>query len=139
MKKLLIESIIIKSDDKYKELVKLALYDPLKNIKDQILLLGKIVGFTSVKDIIFLLYNIDDIHLIDEDLEKFKLINRILCPLNYDIKVIENIKKKVKTPYTLNTDSFGSQKITQILKTKEEWILHFLVSNYKKSLIFLLL
>ena len=93
MKKLLIESIIIKSDDKYKELVKLALYDPLKNIKDQILLLGKIVGFTSVKDIIFLLYNVDDIHLIDEDLEKFKLINRILCPLNYDIKNIENIKK----------------------------------------------
>ena len=48
--------------------------------------------------------------------------------LNDDIK---SIKKIVKTPYTLNTDS--SQKITQILKTKEEWILHFLVSNYKKN------
>ena len=50
-----------------------------------------------------------------------------------DADNIENIKKKVKTPYTLNTDSFGSQKIRQILKTKEEWILHFLVSNYKKN------
>jgi hypothetical protein len=50
-----------------------------------------------------------------------------------DAANIEDIKKKVKTPYTLNTDSYGSQKITQILKTKEEWILHFLVSNYKKN------
>jgi len=90
IKKLLIESIIISNDnDKYNELINLASYDPLKNIKEQILLLGKIVGFTSVKDIIYLLHNIKSIHLIDEDLEKFKLINRILCPLNYDIKNIE--------------------------------------------------
>ena len=90
VKKLLIESINIKNDDKYRELVNLALYDPLKNIKEQILLLGKIVGFTSVKDIIYLLYNTNKIHLLDEDLEKFKLINRILCPLNYEIKKLEN-------------------------------------------------
>ena len=96
IKKLLIESIVInndkKNDDTYKELINLASYDPLKNIKDQILLLGKIVGFTSVKDIIYLLYNVNDIHLIDEDLEKFKLINRILCPLNYEIKNISDKK-----------------------------------------------
>jgi hypothetical protein len=94
IKKLLIESFTINNvdDDKYKELINLAKYDPLKNIKEQILLLGKIVGFTSVKDIIYLLYNVNSIHLIDEDLEKFKLINRILCPLNYEIKNIDEIK-----------------------------------------------
>jgi len=92
MKKLLIESILIKNENnnKYNELINYAKYDPLKNIKDQILLLGKIVGFTSVKDIIYLLYNVNEIHLINEELEKFKLINRILCPLNYEIKNIEN-------------------------------------------------
>jgi len=94
MKKLLIESIIVNNENnnKYNELIKLAKYNPLKNIKDQILLLGKIVGFTSVKDIIYLLYNVNEIHLIDEELEKFKLINRILCPLNYDIKDISDLK-----------------------------------------------
>lgn len=94
MKKLLIESIIINNENnkKYNELINYAKYDPLKNIKDQILLLGKIVGFTSVKDIIYLIYNVNSIHLIDEELEKFKLINRILCPLNYEIKNISDLK-----------------------------------------------
>jgi hypothetical protein len=46
-----------------------------------------------------------------------------------DAANIEDIKQKVKTPYILNTDSYGLQKITQILKTKEEWILHFLVKK----------
>jgi endopeptidase La len=92
IKKLINESIIFNELNNVDDLINLATYDPLKNIKEQILLLSKIVGFTSVKDIIYLLYNVNSIHLEDEDLEKFKLINRILCPLNYEISTITSTK-----------------------------------------------
>jgi endopeptidase La len=92
VKKLINESIFLNDLGDLNELIILAKYNPLKNIKEQILLLGKIVGFTSVKDIIFLLYNVKKIHLENEDIEKFKLINKILCPLNYEF--IKNINNK---------------------------------------------
>ena len=59
VKKLINESTFLNDLGDLNELIILAKYNPLKNIKEQILLLGKIVGFTSVKDIIFLL-NIED-------------------------------------------------------------------------------
>jgi endopeptidase La len=95
VKKLINESIMLNDLGDLNELVTLAKYNPLKNIKEQILLLGKIVGFTSVKDIIFLLYNVKNIHLENENIEKFKLINKILCPLNYEIIKNENIKNEI--------------------------------------------
>jgi endopeptidase La len=94
VKKLINESIMLNDLGDLNELITLAKYNPLKNIKEQILLLGKIVGFTSVKDIIFLLYNVNNIHLENENIEKFKLINEILCPLNYEIINNENIKNE---------------------------------------------
>lgn len=94
VKKLINESIMLNDLGDLNELITLAKYNPLKNIKEQILLLGKIVGFTSVKDIIFLLYNVNNIHLENENIEKFKLINKILCPLNYEIINNENIKNE---------------------------------------------
>ena len=92
---LLIESIIInnKNDDKYKELISLALYDPLKNIKEQILLLGKIVGFTTLNDIIYLSLNINN-YLFEKDEQiKYDFLSRIFVPLDYNLSDSKEYKK----------------------------------------------
>jgi ATP-dependent Lon protease len=74
---------------------KILSYDPLENIKKDIINLCKIVGFTNIKDIFFLEEGIDNYDRIED--EKYKMLEQIFIPLNYEkekIKITKNIKNK---------------------------------------------
>lgn len=60
-------------------------YDPFLEIKNQILLLGKIVGFTSVKNLFYLLFGHNKLIISNESIEEYNLLNKILIPLDYEI------------------------------------------------------
>ena len=80
----------------YNYLKKIAKFNPLEDIKNQIILLCKIVGFTNINDIIYLTTNISNYIFNEEDNEILDLLNKIFIPLNYEIKrnitKIQNIK-----------------------------------------------
>jgi ATP-dependent Lon protease len=82
-------------------------YNPLEEIKKNIIILCKIIGFTNIKDIFFLeenIYNYNDIYD-----EKYNILEKIFVPLDYvkeKIKGIKNNKnsqeiiiKKIKSKY----------------------------------------
>jgi len=77
---------------RYNNLKKLSLYNPLDEIKKQIILLCKIVGFTSINDIIYLTTNIWNYNFENEDIEKIELLKRVFIPLDYEI--VKNVCKK---------------------------------------------
>ena len=69
-------------------------YNPLKEIKDSIISLCKIVGFPNIEILLYLITNKDEIILSDnEDKQKYGLLREILYPLNYEICKIENHEK----------------------------------------------
>jgi endopeptidase La len=79
-------------------------YNPYSELKNQIIFLGKIVGFTNIYDIFYLVYNIKkNITTITEESEKIDLLNKVFIPLDFEI--IDNVKcnldivkiEKVKT------------------------------------------
>lgn len=76
-------------DDKTKILYELSQYDPFKSIKNQILLLCKIIGFSSIDDIIFLNLNINNFNFKSRDAQIFELLKNIFMPLDYDLNETE--------------------------------------------------
>jgi endopeptidase La len=75
---------------KYKLLYELSQYDPFKMIKNQILMLSKIIGFSSINDIIYLNLNISRYCFSSQNNLIFELLENIFMPLDYNITNIEN-------------------------------------------------
>ena len=73
---------------------KMLSFNPLQNIKKDIVNLCKIVGFTSIEDILFLEEGVYGYDKIDD--EKYDILKKVFIPLNYEknkIKITKNTKK----------------------------------------------
>ena len=88
---------------KYGFLYELSKYNPFDEIKKQIIILGKIVGFTSINDIIYLSLNVDNYEFKDSDKQIVELLSNIFMPLDYIIskndKHLDVRIKKVDSPH----------------------------------------
>jgi endopeptidase La len=96
---------------KYNNLIEFANYNPFEEIKKQIILLCKITGFTSLKDIIYLTLNIHDYYYTGEDKDKFNLLCDIFKPLDFEILDInkKNINIEISKTETNNLILFNNQ------------------------------
>jgi endopeptidase La len=103
IKNLSAEVDIITFSHKYNYIYDLSKYNPFEEIKKQIIILGKIVGFTSINDIIYLSLNINKYEVKDSDKQILELLKSVFVPLDfitvktdksYEIKI-----KKVDSPY----------------------------------------
>ena len=65
------------------ELYELSKYNPFEEIKKQIIILSKIVGFTSINDIIYLSLNISNYIFKDPDSQIMELLSNVCVPLDY--------------------------------------------------------
>ena len=72
---------------KYDDLSEFINYDPYTELKSQIILLGKIVGFTNISDIFYLVYNIKKniADVLKEENEQLVLLNKVFVPLDFEI------------------------------------------------------
>ena len=70
---------------KYSYLVDLVKYNPFDEVKNQIVLLSKIVGFTSIKDIIYLMLNTNGYVFEKKDKSLYNLLLAIFVPLDFDM------------------------------------------------------
>ena len=90
-------------NNKYELLYELSKYNPFELIKKQILMLCKIIGFTSINDILYLCLNIDKYNFNENNNQLFELLNNIFMPLDFVIsdtdkyREINIIKKQNKT------------------------------------------
>jgi endopeptidase La len=60
-------------------------YEPLKEIKEQIINLSKIVGFTSIDDIIYLVLGVNNFDFIISSIPIKKLLDQVLRPLDFEL------------------------------------------------------
>ena len=90
------------------------------DIKENILLLCKNVGFPKLSTLLYLITNKEEILFNNcEDKQKYALFNKIFYPLNYEIKNIDNvinnkivsIKKMENNNKTLVFDKYYSMEI----------------------------
>ena len=75
---------------KYKLLHEFSKYEPFKEIKNQIIMLSKITGFTSINDIIYLNLNVSKYKFNQENKQIFKLLENIFIPLDYNTQICKN-------------------------------------------------
>lgn len=90
--------------EKYNLFYELSEFEPFENIKKQILTLGKIVGFSSVWDIVYLTLHINDYNFNKQDKQIFSLLENVFIPLDFTIIDDENetnveITKKQNSNY----------------------------------------
>jgi len=71
---------------KYELLYELSKYDPFESIKKQILMLGKMIGFSSINDILYLNLNINQYDFNQQNTVIFELLNNVFKPLDFTIK-----------------------------------------------------
>ena len=77
------------------ELIDFIKYEPFYEIKKQIILLCKIVGFTNINDIFYLIFKLNNIIIQKNENTKFELLNKVFIPLDFEI--IDNISNmKIK-------------------------------------------
>jgi endopeptidase La len=72
-------------NNKYELLYELSKYNPFELIKKQILMLSKIIGFTSINDILYLCLNIYKYNFNENNNQLFELLNNIFMPLDFVI------------------------------------------------------
>ena len=70
---------------KFTELIEFVKYDPFDEIKKQIILLCKIVGFTNIYDIFYLVFKTQNIIINDDENCKLELLNNVFTPLDFEI------------------------------------------------------
>ena len=103
IKNLNVETNINTFFGKFSDLYDLAKFNPFEEIKKQIIMLSKIVGFSSVNDILFLNLNITEYNFKESEKQKFELLKNIFVPLDYTHIVSyesEDIYiKKIVSPY----------------------------------------
>ena len=75
-----------KEEEDMKEFVE---YDPLYDIKDQLIIICKEVGFTNINDLINIVLNVNDIFFLEDIKIKHNLLNEIFIPIHYEIKNID--------------------------------------------------
>ena len=91
-----------------KDHIKYVNFNSLKNIRDDIIFLCKIIGFDSIKNIIFLEEGINNYNM-DDDC--FKILNEIFIPLDY-------LKEKKKNSKTKSKLKNGSKITIKKIKSK---------------------
>ena len=73
-------------------LYELSKYDPFESIKKQVIMLGKIVGFSSINDIIYLSLNITNYEFNKENSSIFELLNKVFMPLDFTMTQTDTYK-----------------------------------------------
>ena len=73
----------------YFGLVDFIKYEPFDKIKKEIILLCKIVGFTSIRDVFYLIFRRKNIFNIKNENDKIELLNKVFVPLDYDFFTID--------------------------------------------------
>ncbi len=69
----------------YSELIDFVKYEPFEEIKKQIILLCKIVGFTNICDVFYLIFRKKNIYTDKNDNAKLELLNKVFVPLDYEL------------------------------------------------------
>ena len=100
--------------NKYADLYELSKYNPFEEIKKQIIFLGKIVGFTSINDILYLNLNITNYKFKEQDSQLIELLSNVFVPLSYTIMTnestnITNTEIKIKKIEPLHLTLFNNQ------------------------------
>lgn len=95
------------------DMIELINYDPLYDIKEQLIVVCKEIGFTSIDDLLYIVLNVCDIYFEDKIKIKHKLLNDIFIPVNYEIKKfdvngINNILSIKKTDEQRNMIFFNN-------------------------------
>jgi hypothetical protein len=108
---------------KYDYLKKIANFNPFKEIKEQIILLCKIVGFTKIDDIIYLVTNISNYIFDEEDNDKLSLLNKIFVPLNY------KIEKNINITTEINNIKISKYYENHITLFNNQCIIEFAINN----------
>ena len=101
---------------KYNNLLKYAKFNPFSDIKSQIILLCKIVGFTSIEDIIYLTLNITKYIFDKEDENMINLLTNVFISLDYEMyetNISQNIK--IYNSYNNNIVLFNNQCIVEFV------------------------
>jgi endopeptidase La len=101
---------------KYSELVKFIKYEPFEDIKKQIILLCKIVGFTNISDIFFLIFKIKNIVIENNENSKLELLNQVFTPLDFEI--IDNTINMKKNRDYINIEKIECGKYISIFNNE---------------------
>lgn len=95
---------------KYDYIYELSKYNPFEEIKKQIIILGKIVGFTSINDIIYLSLNVNKYEVKESEKQILELLKSIFVPLDFIMlktdKSNEIKIKKVDSPHLVLFDNY---------------------------------
>lgn len=84
-------------DGKYNLLNELSQYEPFETIKKQLIILCKMIGFSSINDILYLNLNISKYEFNKENSEIINLLDEIFMPLDYNISNLEvNTEETIK-------------------------------------------
>ena len=129
IKRLMVDSIFLEKSEKLRELVSLTKYDPFSKTKEEIILLSKIVGFTDIKDIIYLTLNLSKYIFFGDINDKFKLLNNIFNPLDFEIIKINNDKDYNSEEIIIN--KIHDNKLITIFNSQCEIIININKNNIK--------
>lgn len=92
----IIDENTINNLGKFNNLVEFIKYEPFNDIKNKIILLGKIVGFTNIYDIIYLVLNKNKNIISDtKEKNKFYLLNKVFVPLDFELFIDCNDKEEI--------------------------------------------
>jgi endopeptidase La len=80
----IIDENVLLNFGKFSNLVEFINFDPFKEIKNKIILLGKIVGFSNINDVLYLVFNIKNTVFNKENQDLLSIINKVFVPLDYE-------------------------------------------------------
>lgn len=101
---------------KFTELIEFVKYEPFDEIKKQIILLCKIVGFTNIHDIFYLNFKTKHITVDNSELSKLELINNVFTPLDFEI--IDSDNHVNKNTQKINIEKIESGKYISIFNNE---------------------
>ena len=119
---------IYKQYENFKEIIELINYEPFEEIKKEIIILSKIVGFTNINDIFYLIFGRKNILINKEEKIILKLLKKVFVPLDYEIK--ENINNINEKRENIKIEKIHSNKYISILNSE-----CLIKINYKEKLL----
>ena len=99
----------------YSGLIEFVKYEPFEEIKKQLILLCKIVGFTNIRDIFYLIFRTKKIFNDKIENSKLELLNKVFVPLDYEL--ITRDINKLKTQ-KINIEKIDSGKYISIFNNE---------------------
>lgn len=115
IKNININSVINIFYGKFKDLYELSIFNPFEEIKKQIIILSKIVGFTSISDIIYLNLHVTKYNIKDSDKQIFELLQNVLIPLDFTTSKVEKCHditiKKIKSQHIILFNNYCEVEI----------------------------